>query len=99
MVIIFRYCYFHNGPAAMYSDFRFLQALTELNTLIIDNNNTTSHALFPRLEKLEVLWANGNNITNLALFISTYIIICQSTNIGNINIGNKMLLNWLTLKH
>ena len=52
------------------TDFRFLQALSELNTLILDSNKLTSHAIFPPLHKLEVLWVNDNCISNLALFIS-----------------------------
>lgn len=51
------------------TDFRFLQALSELNTLILDSNKITAHAVFPPLHKLEVLWVNDNCISNLALFI------------------------------
>lgn len=36
---------------------------------MLDNNSVTSHTSFPYLPSLELLWVNGNKITNLALFI------------------------------
>ena len=50
-------------------DFCFLQILTSLTSLVLDNNSVTSHTSFPYLPSLELLWVNGNKITNLALFI------------------------------
>ncbi|XP_011410047.2 PREDICTED: leucine-rich repeat-containing protein C10orf11-like [Amphimedon queenslandica] len=51
------------------TDFCFLQILTSLTSLVLDNNSVTSHTSFPYLPSLELLWVNGNKITNLALFI------------------------------
>lgn len=55
----------------MISDFHFLQDFTQLNTLILDNNNLTNHVKFPYMESLHTLWLNQNKITNLSAFIET----------------------------
>lgn len=53
------------------SDFKFLRDTDNLNTLILDDNNLTSHAKFPVIGSLHILWVNHNKITNLSAFIET----------------------------
>ncbi|EDO41853.1 predicted protein [Nematostella vectensis] len=53
------------------TDLRFLHDFEDLNTLVLDNNELNNHIKFPYLEKLETLWANHNNITNLSVFVET----------------------------
>ena len=45
--------------------------LSEMTSLILDNNKLTSHAVFPPLTKLQILWVNKNNISNLSVFMES----------------------------
>lgn len=45
--------------------------LSEITSLILDNNKLTSHTVFPPLPKLEVLWVNKNSISNLSVFMES----------------------------
>ncbi|KAL6057766.1 Leucine rich melanocyte differentiation associated [Balamuthia mandrillaris] len=48
---------------------RSLQAFSKLETLVLDNNQLTSHTKFPALPSLHTLWVNNNQIKNLAVFL------------------------------
>jgi len=48
-----------------------LRDTDNLNTLILDDNNLTSHVKFPVIRSLHILWVNHNKITNLSAFIET----------------------------
>jgi len=46
-----------------------LKGFVKLQILVLDGNNITSHTKIPLLPKLDTLWVNSNNISNLILFI------------------------------
>ena len=46
-----------------------LKPLTNLRSLVLDNNRLNTHIQFPYLPHLERLWLNNNKIDNLELFI------------------------------
>ena len=52
-------------------DLRSLFGLSEMRTLILDNNQITSHTVFPPLPKLKILWVNKNSISNLSVFMES----------------------------
>ena len=50
-------------------DLRCLNGLERLTTINLDSNQLDSHAQFPNLPNLKVLWVNRNKISNLSVFI------------------------------
>ena len=57
-------------------DLRFLRGLDTLTTLNLDSNRLDSHARFPSLPNLRVLWVNRNEISNLSLFVENLAVSC-----------------------
>ncbi|PIK57776.1 hypothetical protein BSL78_05302 [Apostichopus japonicus] len=55
------------------SDFKFLERLPCLHTLILDCNHVQSHTKFYPAPTLHTLWLNKNNVTNLTIFIETLV--------------------------
>ena len=45
--------------------------LSAMTSLILDNNKITSHTVFPPLPKLQILYVNKNNISNLSVFMES----------------------------
>ncbi|CAI7997408.1 Leucine-rich melanocyte differentiation-associated protein [Geodia barretti] len=58
------------------SDLRCLSGLDRLTTLNLDSNRLDSHAKFPSLLNLRVLWVNRNDVTNLSLFVENLAVSC-----------------------
>lgn len=54
-----------------FSDFRFLEKLPNLHTLIIDCNELQSHTKFYPCPNLHTLWLNKNRVSNLTIFVET----------------------------
>ncbi|XP_033110386.1 leucine-rich melanocyte differentiation-associated protein-like [Anneissia japonica] len=52
-----------------FSDLRSLEDFTNLHTLILDNNELTSHVSFPHLPSISTLWLNRNKISNLSVIV------------------------------
>lgn len=46
-------------------DFKFLERLPHLETLIVDRNDLDSRVTFPLCPSLTTLWLNHNNVSNL----------------------------------
>jgi len=51
------------------SDITVLRDFQKLESLVLDNNDLTSHSKLPKLPKLRTFWVNRNKIANLALFV------------------------------
>eukprot|EP00118_Oscarella_pearsei_P016275 m.154126 g.154126 ORF g.154126 m.154126 type:complete len:135 (+) comp38632_c0_seq18:23-427(+) len=60
------------------SDFRSLNVLSRLNTLILDQNDLTAHVKLPPLSTLHTLWVNHNQIANLSLFVDNVVASCPN---------------------
>jgi Leucine-rich repeat (LRR) protein len=59
--------FLHNN--GLVRDLSPLRGLTNLETLVLDNNQLTSHCKLPPLPRLHTLWVNKNKISNLTAFI------------------------------
>ena len=57
------------------SDLHSLHGLSGLTSLVLDSNEITSHSVFPKIPKLQVLWLNKNKIANLSLFIENVAVL------------------------
>ena len=64
------------SPSLVERDLRCLSGLDRLTTLNLDSNRLDSHAKFPSLLNLRVLWVNRNDVTNLSLFVENLAVSC-----------------------
>ena len=69
-------CILNSSPPLVERDLRCLRGLDRLTTLNLDSNRLHSHAQFPRLPNLRVLWVNKNDISNLSLFVENLAVSC-----------------------
>eukprot|EP00047_Mylnosiga_fluctuans_P003278 m.228349 g.228349 ORF g.228349 m.228349 type:complete len:175 (+) comp11731_c0_seq1:69-593(+) len=52
-----------------FTDLKSLAPITQLVSLVVDNNHINSHVKFPYLPNLRILYINHNDISNLSVFI------------------------------
>uniref|UniRef100_A0AAY3ZVX4 Uncharacterized protein n=1 Tax=Denticeps clupeoides TaxID=299321 RepID=A0AAY3ZVX4_9TELE len=64
-----------------------LGELENLNTLILDCNNYSSHVKFPYMPSLTILWINKNKICNLPIIVEE--IRCKFPNIRILSMMNN----------
>jgi len=50
-----------------------LEKFAQLKNLVLDNNEVISEQNLPKLDSLDTLWVNGNNITDLKIWIDTIV--------------------------